>query len=70
MDIIDIEVELPPMPQEDLEEEEEFHALANLVTFPCQVKQYFERPNYFEVYLEKQSVFAYRKILYASYWKR
>ncbi len=34
MDIIDVEVELPPIIQEDLEEEEEFHGLVNLVAFP------------------------------------
>ncbi len=50
-DIIDVEVELSPIPQEDLEEEEEFHGPINLVAFPRQVKQYFKRPNYFELYL-------------------
>ncbi len=49
MDIIDVEVELLPIPQEDLKEEEEFHDLVNLVAFPHQVKQYFKRPNYFEL---------------------
>ncbi len=52
MDITDVEVKLPPIPQEDSEEEEEFHALVNLVAFARQVKQYFERPNYFESYSE------------------
>ncbi len=37
MDIIDVEVELPPIPQEDLEEEE-FHDLINRVAFPRQIK--------------------------------
>ncbi len=54
MDIINVEVELPQIPQEDLEEEEEFNGLVNVVAFPCQVKQYFERPNYFELYLENK----------------
>ncbi len=54
MDIIDVEVELLQIPKEDLEEEQEFHGLVNLVTFPHQVKQYFERPNYFELYSENK----------------
>ncbi len=56
MDIIDDEVELPPIPQKDLEEEEEFHGLVNLVAFPCQVKEYFKRPNYFELYSENKFI--------------
>ncbi len=54
MTIVDVELELCPIPQEDLEEDEKFHALVNLITFPCQVKQYFERPNYFELYSENK----------------
>ncbi len=60
MDIIDVEVELPPIPQEDLEKEEEFHGLVNLVAFPRQVKQYFERPNYSELYSENKFVECFR----------
>ncbi len=41
MDIIEVEVELPPNPEEDLEEEEEFHNLVNLVAFPCQKAKLF-----------------------------
>ncbi len=57
MDIIDVEVELPPIPQDDLEEEEEFHGPVNLVAFPHQVKQYFERPNYFECFCLSKDVY-------------
>ncbi len=56
MGIIDVGVELPPIPQEDLEEEEKFYGLVNLVAFPRLVKQYFRRPNYFELYLENKFV--------------
>ncbi len=38
-DIVDVKVELPSIPQEDLEEEEKFHGLVNLFAFPRQVKQ-------------------------------
>ncbi len=54
MDIVDVEVESPPIPQEDFEEEEEFYSLVNLVAFSRQVKQYFERPNYFALYSENK----------------
>ncbi len=60
MDIIDVEVELPPIPQEDLEEEEEFHGLVNLAAFPRQVEQYFKRPSYFELYSENKFVECFR----------
>ncbi len=56
MDIIDVEVELPSIPQEGLEEEEEFHVLVYLVAFPRLVKQYFKRPNYLELYSENKFV--------------
>ncbi len=54
IDMTDFKVKLPPIPQEDLEEEEEFHGLVNLVAFPRQVKQYFKRPNYFKLYSENK----------------
>ncbi len=56
MDIMDAEVELPPIPQEDLKEEEKFHDLINLVAFLRQVKQHFKRRNYFELYSENKFV--------------
>ncbi len=46
MAIIDAEVEIPPIP----------HGLVNLVAFPCQVKQYFKRSNYFELDWENKFV--------------
>ncbi len=60
MDIIDVQVELPSIPQEDLEEEEEFHGLVNLVAIPRQVKQYFKKPNYFELYSKNKFVECFR----------
>ncbi len=60
MDIINVEVELPPIPQEDLEEKDEFHGIVYLVAFPRQVKQYFKRPNYFEFYSENKLVECFR----------
>ncbi len=58
--IIDVVVEVFPIPQKDLEEKQEFHGLINLVAFPLQVKQYFKRPNYFELYSENKFVECFR----------
>ncbi len=60
VDIVDVEVELSPISREDLEKEEEFHGLVNLVAFPHQVEQYFKSPNYFEFYSENKFVECFR----------